>query len=76
MSADFSSTGAFFVVLLSAKMSRCKAARKRSISSAAISLCFASCARVFSAAGETCLWPGRPFTHWGIEDPVAVEGTE
>ena len=30
-----------------------------------------------NAAGETCpLWPGQPMTaHWGIEDPVAVEGT-
>jgi arsenate reductase (thioredoxin) len=30
-----------------------------------------------SAASETSpRWPGRPFTaHWGIEDPVAVEGT-
>ncbi len=30
------------------------------------------------AAGETCpLWPGQPMTaHWGIEDPVAVEGTD
>ena len=29
-----------------------------------------------SAAGETCpIWPGHPATaHWGIEDPVAVEG--
>jgi len=31
-----------------------------------------------SAAGESCpLWPGQPMTaHWGIEDPVAVEGTD
>ena len=29
-----------------------------------------------NAAGETCpIWPGQPLTaHWGIEDPVAVEG--
>ncbi len=31
-----------------------------------------------SAAGETCpVWPGQPMTaHWGVEDPVAVEGAE
>lgn len=31
-----------------------------------------------SAAGETCpTWPGMPMTaHWGIEDPVAAEGSE
>ena len=30
------------------------------------------------AAGEVCpLWPGQPMTaHWGVEDPVAVHGTE
>lgn len=30
------------------------------------------------AAGEACpYWPGQPMTaHWGVEDPVAVEGTE
>jgi arsenate reductase len=30
------------------------------------------------AAGEVCpIWPGQPMTaHWGIEDPVAVDGTE
>jgi len=30
------------------------------------------------AAGEVCpIWPGQPMTaHWGIPDPVAVEGTE
>lgn len=31
-----------------------------------------------SAAGESCpYWPGHPLAaHWGIPDPVAVEGTE
>lgn len=31
-----------------------------------------------SAAAETCpIWPGHPATaHWGVPDPVAVEGTE
>jgi len=30
------------------------------------------------AAGEVCpVWPGQPMTaHWGIEDPVAVAGSE
>jgi arsenate reductase len=29
-----------------------------------------------NAAGEVCpIWPGRPITaHWGVPDPVAVEG--
>jgi arsenate reductase (thioredoxin) len=31
-----------------------------------------------SAAGQSCpIWPGTPTTaHWGIPDPVAVEGTD
>lgn len=31
-----------------------------------------------NAAGEACpIWPGRPMTaHWGVEDPVGVEGTD
>jgi arsenate reductase len=30
------------------------------------------------AAGEVCpIWPGQPMNaHWGIEDPVAAEGSE
>ncbi|WP_144639336.1 arsenate reductase ArsC [Bordetella genomosp. 13] len=31
-----------------------------------------------SAAGEACpVWPGKPMSaHWGVPDPVAVEGSE
>lgn len=31
-----------------------------------------------NAAGEVCpIWPGQPVSaHWGIEDPVAVEGDD
>jgi protein-tyrosine-phosphatase len=30
------------------------------------------------AAGEVCpMWPGQPMSaHWGVEDPIAVQGTE
>ena len=30
------------------------------------------------AAGEVCpIWPGQPMTaHWGVEDPVALKGTD
>lgn len=30
------------------------------------------------AAGEVCpIWPGQPVSaHWGVEDPVAVQGTQ
>ncbi len=30
------------------------------------------------AAGEVCpVWPGQPISaHWGVDDPVAVEGSE
>ncbi|MGI9413224.1 MAG: arsenate reductase ArsC [Hyphomicrobiales bacterium] len=40
-----------------------------------IDFVFTVCA---NAAGETCpIWPGHPMTaHWGVPDPVAVEGTE
>ncbi|HKP26086.1 MAG TPA: arsenate reductase ArsC [Dongiaceae bacterium] len=31
-----------------------------------------------NAANEVCpIWPGQPMTaHWGVQDPVAAEGTE
>ena len=36
---------------------------------------FTVCAR---AAAEVCpVWPGQPMTaHWGVEDPVALEGDD
>jgi arsenate reductase len=36
---------------------------------------FTVCAQ---AAGETCpVWPGQPIAaHWGVDDPVAVSGSE